>query len=94
MYGIDNDTNIDDKGVVNMFLSAGNMTQALWNNAANTKIIAVKVYVLARSILPDNDYTNTNTYRLGDVEFTPNDNYRRMLFTSTVTLFNARVDSW
>ncbi len=94
MYGVDTDTDVDDKGIVNAFISADNMTSALWDNSSNSKIIAVKVYVLARSILPDNKYTNTNTYLLGDLSYSPNDNYRRMLFTSTVTLFNARVDSW
>lgn len=90
MYGVDT----DDDGMVNVFLSAGNMTQAMWNNAGDNKIIAVKIYVLARSILPDNNYTDTNTYLLGDLQYQPNDNYRRLLFSSTVTLFNARVDVW
>ncbi|MCO4798977.1 MAG: PilW family protein [Colwelliaceae bacterium] len=90
MYGIDT----TDDGVVNAYISADNMTQALWNNASNTKILAVKVFVLSRSVLPDNKYTNNNTYILGDLQFVPNDNFRRLLFSSTVTLFNARVDSW
>ncbi|MEW6991034.1 PilW family protein [Colwelliaceae bacterium 6441] len=90
MYGVDT----TDDGIVNAFISANNMTQALWNNANNSKIIAVKIFVLARSVLPDNKYTNNNTYILGDLQFAPNDNYRRLLFSSTVTLFNARVDSW
>ena len=90
MYGVDT----DDDGIVNTFLSAGNMTDNYWNNALNSNIIAVKIYVLARSVLPDQDYTDNNTYVLGDLNVTPNDNFRRLLFTSTVTLFNARVDSW
>lgn len=90
-YGVDT----NDDGVVNTFLSANSMTDTYWNNGGNSRIIAVKIYVLARSILPDNDYTNNNTYKMGeDFTFTPNDNYRRLLFTSTVTLFNARIDSW
>jgi type IV pilus assembly protein PilW len=90
MYGVDT----TDDGVVNAFISADNMTQALWNNAANSKIIAIKVYILARSITPDIKYTNTNSYLIGDETFTANDNYRRLLFSSTITLFNARVDQW
>ncbi len=90
MYGVDT----DDDGIVNTFLSASNMTDLYWDRGGNSRIIAVKIYVLARSVLSDNDYTNGNTYKLGDIDFTPNDNYRRLLFTSTVTLFNARVDSW
>lgn len=89
-YGVDT----TDDGIVNAFISADNMTQALWNNASDTNILAVKIYVLARSVLPDPNYNNDNTYVLGDLLFTPDDNFRRLLFSSTVTLFNARVDSW
>jgi type IV pilus assembly protein PilW len=98
MYGYDADTdpNAPGYGKVDAFISAQNMTRAMWNNTGGTKIIAVKVYVLARNITPDNKYTNTNTYQLGDLTFTPpaNDHFRRLLFSSTVTLYNARVDSW
>ena len=98
MYGYDADTDPDavGYGVVDAFIPASSMTEALWNNAGGTKIIAVKVFVLARNIRPDNKYTNNNTYQLGDLTFTPpaNDHYRRLLFSSTVTLYNARVDLW
>ena len=89
MYGIDT----DGDNIVNAFVAAKDMTADNWNNA-NSTILAVKIYVLARNITPDSNYTNANTYNLGDMTFTANDNYRRLLFTSTVTLFNARVDSW
>lgn len=98
MYGYDADTNPDAPGYgkVDAFIPANAMTEALWNNAGGTKIIAVKVFVLARNIRPDTKYTNNNTYQLGDLTFTPpaNDHYRRLLFSSTVTLYNARVDLW
>ena len=90
MYGVDS----DNDGIVNAFISADNMTDNYWNNANNTQILAVKIYVLARNVLPDNKYTNTNTYQIGDLSVTVDDNYRRLLFSSTVTLFNASVDSW
>ena len=95
MYGIDTETDPTDPGygIINAFVSANNMTADLWDNA-NSRILAVKVYVLARSILPDNKYTNNNTYQIGEQTFTPNDNYRRLLFSSTVTLYNAGVDTW
>jgi len=94
-YGIDTDTDPIDPGygIVNAYVSADNMTAALWNNA-NSRILSVKIYVLARNILPDNKYTNTNSYQLGDQTYTFNDNYRRLLFSSTVTLYNAGVDTW
>lgn len=104
-YGVDT----DGDGVVNAFISADNMLDRYWDNNAinlpngqpsNIAILAVNIYVLARSILPDSNYENTNSYQMGDktVSFVNNagegDNYRRMLFSSTVTLYNARVDSW
>jgi type IV pilus assembly protein PilW len=96
MYGVDTETDstLPGYGIVNAFISADNMTDALWNNEGGTRIIAIKIYVLARSIRPDNDYINTSTYQLGDLPFVVNDNFRRLLFTSTVTLYNAGVDSW
>lgn len=96
MYGYDADTDPEAAGygIVDAFIPAKDMTEALWNNAGGTKIIAVKIFVLARNISPDNKYTNTNTYQLGDLSVTFNDNYRRLLFSSTVTLYNARVDLW
>jgi type IV pilus assembly protein PilW len=90
MYGVDS----DNDGVVNAFISADSMTNAFWDNENGTTILAVKLYILARDILPDNKYINKNTYQLGDWQFTANDNYRRMLFNTTVTLHNARIDSW
>lgn len=90
MYGVDS----DDDGIVNAFISADNMTEDYWNNANGSNILAIKIYVLARSIKPDPKYNNYNTYHLGDISVSYDDAYRRLLFSSTVTIYNARVDSW
>ncbi len=96
MYGVDTTNN----GVVNAFISADNMTESYWDNENDVRILAVKIFVLARNILPDNNYENLNNYQLGDlsVDFIDGDgngdNYRRLLFSSTITLYNARIDSW
>jgi type IV pilus assembly protein PilW len=90
MYGVD----LNGDGAVNAFISADNMTPGLWNNAGGSQILAVKIFILARSTLPDNNYLNEATYQLGDLAVTVNDNFRRLLFTSTVTLYNASVDQW
>jgi len=94
MYGIDTDTNplAPGYGVINAYISAENMTESLWDNGGGTRVLAVKVYVLARSILPDNKYNNTSSYQLGNLKVTMNDHYRRLLFSSTITLNNASVD--
>ncbi|QOL25774.1 PilW family protein [Thalassotalea sp. LPB0316] len=95
-YGVDT----DNDGVVNAFVSADNMTQALWDNEGDNQILAVTMYVLVRDLYPDFDYENKNTYTLGDISVDfmnangEGDNYRRLLFSSTVTLYNTRTDSW
>jgi prepilin-type N-terminal cleavage/methylation domain-containing protein len=97
MYGVDMDTNssLPGYGIVDAFISATNMTPDLWDNVGGTRILAVKIFVLARGLRPDNKYINTNAYQLGDdLPFTPNDNYRRLLFSSTVTLYNSSVETW
>jgi len=108
MYGIDTDLDADTTdyfggegdGIVDTFIAADDMTSALWSNNAS-RILAVKIFVLARDILPDLNYENNNTYIMGsdsageDVVIEGGgDNYRRLLFTTTVTLFNAREDKW
>ncbi|MFQ3194754.1 MAG: type IV pilus assembly protein PilW [Colwellia sp.] len=96
MYGVDTTNN----GVVNAFISADNMANSYWDNESDVRILAVKIFVLARNILPDRDYENLNSYQLGDLNIDfidgdgKGDNYRRLLFSSTITLYNARVDSW
>lgn len=78
-------------GNVNAFIQADNMTDDLWDTNA---VLSVKMFILARSVVEDQKYENKNTYQLGDTSVSFDDNYRRLLFTSTVTLFNARVDTW
>jgi len=94
MYGID----VDQDFEVDTYLSADDMTDTLWNNAGGNKIIAVKIFVLARSVTEDMKYNNTNSYYLGgdgvDAKYTVNDNYRRLLFSSTVLLYNNVIGSY
>jgi len=107
-YGIDTDADLDTNdytkgagsgdGVIDAFIPARNMTQALWDNNAS-RILAVKFFVLVRDILPDSKYTNNNTYQLGgstaaDQFSAGGDHYRRLLFSSTVSLQNAQVKVW
>lgn len=97
MYGVDTDTDptLSGYGIVDAYISATNMTESLWDNAGGSRILAVKVFVLARGIRPDSKYENNNSYQLGDdLPFFPDDNYRRLLFSSTVTLYNNSVESW
>jgi len=91
MFGVDT----DGDGVVNGYMSSAEMNPNYWDNGNNVRILAVKLYVLVRAIRQDFNYENDNVYQLGDVSFDANgDNYRRLLLSSTVTLYNARMESW
>lgn len=94
-YGIDSAADGQLDGVVDAFIPADQMTQALWDNESSSRIVAAKIFVLVRDINPDLKYTNTLSYQLGDLTINAtNDNYRRMLFSSTVTLHNGDVEIW
>lgn len=54
----------------------------------NSHVVAAKVFVLVRAALPDSQYKNTNQYQLGSKLFQANDNFHRLLVSSTVNLFN------
>lgn len=94
-YGIDAqiDPTVAGYGIVDAYIPASGMTNTLWDNATS-RIIAVKIYVLARGIQEDKKYENKNTYKLGGFDYKVDDNYRRLLFSSTVTLYNASIDTW
>lgn len=47
-----------------------------------------RIWLLARNAKAENGYVNTNTYTMGDLPYTVNDNFRRQLFTTVVQLRN------
>ena len=65
------------------------MTQQQWDER---RVLGAKLFLLVRSIDASNKYLNPNTYALGDISYTPADNYRRLLLQSTV-IFNNSGDS-
>lgn len=89
LYGVDTSNN----GIVNAYLSADQMDKDYWGGGSNPTIISVKVYVLVKSLNEDPDYDNKNEYLLGDVHYSPQDNFRRLLVSTTVTLYNSMLDS-
>ena len=76
-YGID--ANAD--GSVETYVDADEVAE--WPDVA-----AVRFWVLLRSECPDPGFSDTNTYVMGDQNYTPNDNYRRRLTSLTVALRN------
>lgn len=88
MFGVDTTGN----GVIDAYISPTNMLENYWDNANEMRILAVKLYVLARSIRPDLSYENDNVYQMGDISFDADgDNYRRLLFSTTVTMPNTSL---
>ncbi|WP_018234361.1 PilW family protein [Thioalkalivibrio thiocyanodenitrificans] len=53
------------------------------------EVIAARIWVLMRAQCPHPGIENTQTYLMGDVSYTPSDNFRRQLFTATVRLRNG-----
>ncbi|MCG6887780.1 MAG: PilW family protein [Proteobacteria bacterium] len=79
-YGLDT----NDDGTVDSYVDA----PAASDTTSWGQVIAARVWILVRSECPETGYTNTNTYAIGNLNYTPSDRYRRQLFTSTVTLRN------
>ena len=95
-YGVDNfqvQYGVDDAGIcgsgtsndnsVDCYVDAKAAGDAMWD-----KVIAARVWLLTRAECAETGYTNETTYAMGDVNYTPNDHYRRQLYTSTVRLRN------
>jgi len=76
-YGID--ANAD--GSVETYVDADAV--ANWGDVA-----AVRFSILLRAECPDPNYSDTNTYAMGNVNYTPNDNYRRRFESLTIFLRN------
>lgn len=83
-YGIDD----SGDGSVNQYFDADDIL----NTTATpnwTQVVAVRFWVLARAECPTSGYTNSKTYVMGDKNFTPADEFKRQLYSSTVSLRNG-----
>jgi len=79
-YGVD--TNGD--GSVNRYMNADQVTlNSYWPSVAS-----VRLWLLVRTDCPVTGYNNGTPYRMGDVTYTPNDSFRRQLYTTTIALRN------
>ena len=71
------------------YMPAASVTSLMWDNEQFQRLVALKVYVLVRSINTDNTYTNETQYILGDKTIAaPNDGFRRKVMSTTVVLEN------
>ncbi|MCL1079324.1 pilus assembly protein PilW [Parashewanella spongiae] len=98
LYGVDNqgDPSAD------VFVGADSVTQDLWDNAPKdfgapdgpkAKIVALRIFLLVRSLERDPSYTNETTYQLGDINLNAfNDNFRRKVVSTTISLENLSLN--
>jgi len=72
----------DNDGVANLYLADPTPAQM-------QSVVAARIYLLARTATPDQGYTNTKQYFLGDATpLTFNDHFRRRVYSTTVVLRN------
>lgn len=86
LYGFDN----DGDSTPDSFMPAEDVTSLMWDNEGFQRLVAIKAFVLVRSINQDKSYTNETEYLLGDKTITipANDHYRRKVLSTTIVLEN------
>lgn len=85
LYGFDN----DGDSVPDQYLPESSVTSLMWDNETFQRIVAIKIFILVRSVQEDKSYKNEVTYQLGDKEIkAKNDHYRRKVMSTTVVLEN------
>ncbi|MBL1293326.1 MAG: PilW family protein [Thiotrichales bacterium] len=80
-FGVDSNSD----GALDQYQNADTITN--W-----ALVRSVRLWLLIRAECPGaGGYLNNNTYTMGDANLTPNDRFRRQLYTSTVMLRNNEV---
>ena len=68
---------------------AGNSTEVATDPKTSWDTVKlVRLWLLARSATIEPGYTNSQTYSMGNFSYTPNDSFRRQLFSTIVELRN------
>lgn len=83
-YGLDSDGDL----TVNRYYNANQLSN---NDAISpnwSQVVTVRFWVLVRADCPTNGYNNTKTYAMGDINYTPNDSFKRQLYSTTVAVRN------
>ncbi|AQS37535.1 prepilin-type N-terminal cleavage/methylation domain-containing protein [Shewanella psychrophila] len=85
LYGFDNDG--DD--TADSFMPVQNVTNLMWDNELFQRLVALRIFILVRSIDEDRGFTNESSYQLGDkVIAATNDHFRRKVVSATIVLEN------
>jgi prepilin-type N-terminal cleavage/methylation domain-containing protein len=83
-YGVDSNTDFS----VNRYYNADDLSndEAVLPNW--TQVVTTRFWVLVRADCPTNGYNNTKSYVMGDTTYTVNDNFKRQMYSTTVTTRN------
>jgi type IV pilus assembly protein PilW len=78
-------------GLARRYVSPGNVL--VDGNPANGEAVvcAVRVWIRVRADAPEIGYTNNTHYQYANVDFTPNDNIRRLLVSRTIQIRNTQT---
>ncbi|EDQ00652.1 PilW family protein [Shewanella benthica] len=87
LYGFD--TNSDRSA--DSFMPAENVSSLMWDGAPLQRLVAVRIFLLLRTIEQDPSYTNKANYRLGDKIIEVDDHFRRKVVSTTVVLENPII---
>lgn len=86
MYGFD----INGDNSADSFMPAENVTFSMWDGAPNQQLVALRIYLLIRTVEADSSYTNDQTYTLGDKTIAQKgDGFRRRVLSTTIVISNS-----
>lgn len=92
-YGVDTDAVAD--GIANQYMDASTLNTAAnfgyWNHNGideTNKVVSARIWLVARAACTDPSYDQSASYNYADQSYTKADNYRRQLYTATVSLRN------
>jgi type IV pilus assembly protein PilW len=74
-----------------MYVDANAVDAAAADGNGWLNVRAVRVWMLVRGECPEQGIADGSTYNLGDTVYTPADNFRRQLYSSTVMLRNRMI---
>lgn len=84
LYGFD--TNGDNSA--DSFMPARSVSSLMWDGAPLQRLVAVRIFLLLRTVEEDPSYTNQASYELGDKDIVVDDHFRRKVVSTTVVLEN------
>jgi type IV pilus assembly protein PilW len=70
-------------GINDQYLDADKIALADWPN-----VVTARIWLLVRSECAESGYADGATYTMGDINYTPNDSFRRQLYSSVVMIRN------